>query len=216
MMQYSLTINSRVPFIFNGSNILQTHATAVLKAKDLSELSRLVANIAATADVPSQPDSTMIRTLASMPMYMSENRREWNVRNEGAGFTICLMPYEEPYAGEGRRYELKVVTKSGYLTAVNSSLRFTELVVDIAAHSPKDLSARIAETMSEIVPFYGLDSGLDKDVIQDIQDIRAEQLKALRDFATINSPEACWIRHPMIEAYSDGYMEISLIYKGVL
>lgn len=216
MLEYALNITSRVPFIFNGSSILQTHATARISAPDLGSLARQVANIAATAYVPSNPNSSLIRTLASLPAYMSENRTEWNVRNEGAGFTICLIPYEEPYMGEGRRYDLKIVTKSGYLTAVNSSLRFTELVVDIAARSPKELSERIAETTSEIVPFYGMDSGLDKDVIQDIHDIRAEQLKALLNFATINTPEACWIRHPMIEEYKDAYMEISLVYKGVI
>ena len=213
MLEYALNITSRVPFIFNGSNILQTHATAKISAPDLGALARQVANIAATADVPSQPDSTLIRTLAQMPMYMSENRTEWNVRNEGAGFTICLIPYVEPYTGPGRRYDLKVVAKTGYLTAVNSSIRFNEISVDIAAVSPQYLSDRIAGFCQEIVPFYGMSTGLSQEEIQDLADVRAYQLNALREFARMNSPEACWIRHPMIEEYKDAFLEISLVYK---
>lgn len=89
-----------------------------------------------------------------------------------------------------RRYGLQVVTDNAYLTVNGGSIMFTGIATEFAVSNEDELRDKVVEFLSTIAPHSSMETGLDKEAIEDrVEDqrLKREQIeKFIQDIKHMN------------------------------
>lgn len=81
-----------------------------------------------------------------------------------------------------KRYTLSVETNMDFIALYGSDVRLTKVVTEIIAKDQEDLRAKVEDFLKSVGPFHGMETGLDKDQIEDLQTHRKEFENVLKHF----------------------------------